>query len=41
MNRLPATVLCFLTCLFASFAFAKTPTPPPVLQSADWSVKQT
>jgi hypothetical protein len=40
-NRLTVTVICFLTCLFASFAFAKTPTPPPNLQSADWSVKQS
>ncbi len=40
MNRLTVAAICFLTCLFASSAFAKTPTPPPDLQFADWSVKQ-
>jgi hypothetical protein len=40
MNRLASTVICFLTCLFASLAFAQTPTPHPDLATADWSVKQ-
>jgi hypothetical protein len=40
MNKLASTVICFLTCLFASLAFAQTPTPHPDLATADWSVKQ-
>jgi len=39
-NKLTVAAVCFLTCLFASFALAKAPTSPPDLQSADWSVKQ-
>ena len=41
MNKLTGPVVCFLTCLFAPFAFAQTTaTPRPDLVSADWSVSQ-
>jgi len=40
MNKLAATVVCFLACLFVSFAFAKTPALARDLESADWSAKQ-
>lgn len=40
MNKLYGATVCLLTCLYASFAFAKTATPHPGFLSGDWSVKQ-
>jgi hypothetical protein len=39
MNKQTLTATCFLTCLYAPFAFAQAATSNPDLASADWSVR--